>query len=83
MSDCERYEAMISALLDGELSPEEEAEVRAHMASCPDCAAMYAAFAAVGTAVREQDVPDTLHKGIMDTVRAAETARRTNWPPQG
>ena len=77
MSDCERYEAMISALLDGELSPEEEAEVRAHMASCPDCAAMYAAFAAVGTAVREQDVPDTLHKGIMDTVRAAETARRT------
>ena len=29
MSDCERYEAMISALLDGELSPEEEAEVRA------------------------------------------------------
>ena len=77
MSDCERYEAMISALLDGELSPEEEAEVRAHMASCPDCAAMYAAFAAVGTAVREQDVPDTLHKGIMDTVRAAESARRT------
>ncbi len=77
MSDCERYEEMISALLDGELSAAEEAEVRAHMASCPDCAAMYEAFAAVGAAVGAQNVPDTLHDGIMAKVRAAESASRT------
>ena len=77
MSDCERYEEMISALLDGELSGGEEAEVRAHMASCPECAAMYEAFAAVGGAVGAQDVPDTLHDGIMAKVRAAEKASKT------
>ena len=77
MKDCERYEQMISALLDGELSREEEAELRRHIASCPDCAAMYEAFAAVGTAIRGQEVPDTLHEGIMSKVRAAEKASRT------
>ena len=74
MSGCERYEEMISALLDGELGDAEEAEVRAHMASCPDCAAMYEAFAAVGAAIGEQDVPVSLHEGVMSKVRAAEKA---------
>ena len=78
MSDCERCEEMISALLDGELTEEEEAEVRAHMAGCEQCSAMYEAFAAVGAAVAAQDVPDTLHGGIMAKVRASEKARRTH-----
>lgn len=77
MNECERYEAMISALIDGELSGEEEAELRAHMADCPDCGAMYEAYFAVAAALREQDVPDTLHEGIMTKVRAAEKAGRT------
>ena len=74
MNECERFQEMISALLDGELSAEEEAELRAHMAECPDCAAMAAAFAAVSEAVAAQDVPATLHDGIMAKVRAAEKA---------
>ncbi len=78
MKDCERFEALISVMLDGELSPGEEAEVRAHMESCPECAAMYRAFAAVGAAVAGQEVPDTLHEGIMEKVRAAERASRTH-----
>lgn len=77
MNECERFEEMISALLDGELSAEEEAEVRAHMEHCPECRAMYEAFAAVGEAIGTQEVPATLHSGIMDKVHAAEKARRT------
>ena len=77
MTECERFEEQLSALLDGELSGEEEAEARAHMAACPDCRAMYEAFAAVGDAIGGQDVPDTLHDGIMEKVRAAEKAGRT------
>ncbi len=77
MNDCERFEEQLSALLDGELSAEEEAEARAHLAECPQCAAMYEAFAAVGTALDGEDVPDTLHDGIMAKVRAAEKAGRT------
>ena len=77
MNECDRFAELISALIDGELSAEEEAELRAHMAQCPDCAAMYEAFSAVGDALRAQDVPDTLHDGIMAKVRAAEAAGRT------
>ena len=77
MNACERYEERISALVDGELSPEEAAEVRAHMAHCPACRAMYEAFAAVGAAVGELPVPDTLHAGIMAKVQAAEQAGAT------
>ena len=79
MSDCERFEAMISALLDGELSAEEESELRAHMAECAECAAMYEAFSAVGDALRADaaEVPDTLHDGIMAKVAMAEKAKKT------
>ena len=77
MNECERFAQQLSALLDGELSGEEEAELRAHMEVCPDCRAMYEAFAAVGAAIREQDVPDTLHDGIMTKVRTAEKAMKT------
>ena len=79
MSDCERYEALISELLDGELSAAEEAEVRAHMAQCAECAAMYEAFSAAGEALRADasDVPATLHDGIMAKISLAEKARKT------
>ena len=79
MSDCERFEAMISALLDGELSAEEESELRAHIAECAECAAMYEAFSAVGDALRADtaEVPDTLHDGIMAKVAMAEKAKKT------
>ncbi len=77
MSDCERYEELISALLDGQLSEKEEAEVRAHMAECTQCRAMYEAFAAVGAALAAEDVPDTLHDGIMAKIHTAEKAKKT------
>ena len=79
MSDCERYEALISELIDGELSAEEETEVREHMAHCAACAAMYEAFSATGEALRADasDVPATLHSGIMAKVAMAEKAQKT------
>ena len=77
MSDCERFEELLSALLDGELSGQEEAEARAHLAACPECRAIYGAFAAVGAAIAGEDVPDTLHDGIMAKVHAAEKAKKT------
>ena len=79
MSDCERYEALISQLIDGELSAGEETEVRAHMAHCAGCAAMYEAFSAAGEALRADasDVPATLHSGIMAKVAMAEKAQKT------
>lgn len=77
MTDCERNMERISALLDGELPPADAAELRAHMAECPECRAMYQAFAALSTAVTaEEPLPEHLHDNIMSTVRQADQALR-------
>ena len=35
---CDRIEELLSAYLEGELAPKDQAEVETHLASCPDCA---------------------------------------------
>ena len=39
---CERFQALLSPYLDGELAPTERAEVDAHLAACPECADLLA-----------------------------------------
>lgn len=75
MTECEKIQEKLSEMLDGELSEADEAEARAHIAHCPDCAALYAAFSALSEAAAEpEDVPDELHAAVMDRVRRAEKA---------
>lgn len=75
MTGCEKIQEKLSEMLDGELSETDETEVRAHIAHCPDCAALYAAFSALSEAAAEpEDVPDELHAAVMDRVRRAEKA---------
>ncbi len=38
--DCRTYQEKLSAFVDGRLSPKEAADVAAHLADCPDCAAL-------------------------------------------
>ena len=81
MSQCERMQELISAMLDGELTEAESAEVKAHIASCADCAALCAAFSDVSAAIQadaaSDDLPDTLHAGIMEKLHAVDAARKT------
>ena len=78
MSVCDKYQEMISALLDGELNETEQAEIREHIVSCDECREMYDAFAALSAAVSaECDVPEDLHEGIMARVHAADKATKT------
>lgn len=75
MRECETIQALISEMLDGELSEADAAVVRAHIAECDGCRAMYQAFAAVSAAVTaEEPVPEGLHENIMSTVRMADQA---------
>lgn len=75
MTECEKIQGLLSEMLDGELTEADEAAVRAHIADCPGCAALYAAFSALSEAAAEpEDVPDTLHTAVMDRVRRAEKA---------
>ncbi len=39
---CEKTQELLSAYLDGDLSPAERAEVEAHLAACPECAGLLA-----------------------------------------
>ena len=46
MSDCERNRELMSMMLDGELTAEQEAGLRTHIASCDECRRVYEAFQA-------------------------------------
>lgn len=71
MIDCDKCTELISCLLDGELDEEEQALVREHMASCPDCRRVYEAFSAISGQLREPEpLPEGLHERIMSGIPA-------------
>ena len=78
MSACERYEADLSALLDGELDAAKEEELRAHMAECPECTALYEAFSLLHADVQEP--PADLTARIMNAVRSEQSTNITPMP---
>lgn len=39
---CERIQDLLSPYLNGEIAPDDRAEVEGHLAACPDCAALLA-----------------------------------------
>ncbi|MGE5189290.1 MAG: anti-sigma factor family protein [Gemmatimonadota bacterium] len=50
--DCRKASELLEASIDGRLGPREESQVRAHVDSCPSCAAEEAAILRVGAAMR-------------------------------
>lgn len=54
---CAPYEADLSALIDGELAPEREAEVRAHLGGCAACSERLEALCDVDLALASIAVP--------------------------
>lgn len=69
MDNCAKYQEMISALLDDELSPAEREALHAHMGSCPDCRRMYDAFAAISGAEELEEAPEGMLSGAMFRIR--------------
>lgn len=72
MKSCERYELLISAFLDGELSEAERADLAEHLAVCPDCQRYFDDLVAIHDAFgREEDVsaPEGFAEGVMARVR--------------
>lgn len=71
MNDCEKTAELISCLVDEELEADKRAELEAHIAECPECAAMYQDFMSIRGQLRAaaEDVPEHLHKKLMSQVR--------------
>jgi len=57
LETCTPYEADLSALVDGELAPEREAEVRAHLGGCAACSGRLEALCDVDLALASISVP--------------------------
>lgn len=72
MNDCGGIREKISALIDGEVSESERAEIEKHIEACAECRRMYEAFTAVSDSLGElEDVPSEVHEGIMRGVKKA------------
>lgn len=79
MKDCEYYEELIGAALDGEITAEEDKELRAHLESCEACRSFYEAMQAIsGTDDALGDVPENFMANVMARVR--ETAAPAEKP---
>ena len=50
MKNCEYYEELIGAAIDGEITAEEDKELRAHLESCGTCRSFYEAMQAISGA---------------------------------
>lgn len=73
MKYCEKYAALISAWLDGELNEEETGRLQAHLFTCPGCRAYLADLKAMGRAfpsLEEVEVPEDFTASVMARIRA-------------
>jgi len=76
---CERYLDLISARLDGELSPGEQAELDAHLQACPACRViandMQGLHSAL-TGLGEVDAPAELSQTVLSKIKAEKQQNR-------
>lgn len=80
MKYCEEFAALLDLYVDGELSGEETARVRAHLESCQNCQSYVDGALAIRAAfpeVEETEVPEGFTQSVMAAVRAEEARSRT------
>ena len=80
MKNCEYYEELIGAALDGEITAEEEKELRAHLESCETCRNFYEAMQAIsGADDALGEPPENFTANVMARVHeaAAQVAPET------
>ncbi len=82
---CERYLDLISAQLDSPLSQQDQAELTAHLNSCPQCRAIADDLANIHSTLSGAAAvpPAELAQGVMRSIRGQRTARRRTWRQLG
>ncbi|MGE4276377.1 MAG: anti-sigma factor [Lawsonibacter sp.] len=83
MRACEDYIELISARLDGLLTHEEEQELEAHLADCPDCRALADQMAELHAAfpdLEEIPAPVDFAKGVMERIGSREAPKKAVAP---
>lgn len=87
MAYCNEYLELISAAIDGALSPTEQEKLSAHLSSCQECQRLYDDLSALHAAMAglppAEEVPAELKGRIMDAVAAeAEEAKAPPFAPK-
>ena len=78
MKNCEYYEELIGAALDGEITAEEEKELRAHLESCEVCRNFYEAMQAIsGADDALGEPPENFTANVMARVHEAAAPTQT------
>lgn len=76
--DCDGYLELLSARLDGPLSPAEDAALREHLARCPACRAAESQLAVIHEmlgGLEEVPAPEGFAQSVMARVRQEQSAR--------
>lgn len=73
MAHCDEYLELISAAVDGALSPVESKKLEAHLALCPECRALYEDLLALHAALSDLS-PAEVPEGLTDRIMAAVAA---------
>ena len=70
--NCDTALEMMSAMLDGELTQQEQQMLQAHLDACESCRAVYAELAAMDAALRDDQTepPAALRGNVMAAIRA-------------
>ncbi|MBQ2618238.1 MAG: zf-HC2 domain-containing protein [Oscillospiraceae bacterium] len=77
--NCTQAIDLMSAMLDGELSPEQAAELQAHLAVCPECARLMEAMQGLDeqVAALREPAPEGLKKGVLYRIDQATGKAKT------
>lgn len=76
--DCEGYLELLSARLDGSLSPEEDAALREHLTRCPACRTAEAQLAVIHDllgGLEEVPAPEGFAQSVMARIRQERSSR--------
>lgn len=85
--NCEEALELLSGHIDGANTPEEEARLQAHLASCPACRAVLSAYEDLDGSLSalKAEPPAELVQGVMDTIRQepAQSSKIRRFPVRG
>lgn len=90
MTPCENYWEALNAFVDGECSPEEEADIRAHLTECEACRETLAELTALRGGFprwEDEEVPEGFSDGVLQRIagtprqapKKARRKHRTAW----
>lgn len=69
MSDCDRFESLISEYVDGELLEPQKTELENHMRQCAHCRRLCDAFRSISLSLGEEAAPAGFAEDVMAAVR--------------